>query len=253
MQYLNTLFQELTPEYGLGYSMGIVGGCLMLLLLVYPLKKRLGFIPLPFSTRFWFRIHMMLGVFGPLTIFAHSKLNLGSTNSSVAFWFMTTIMLSGLVGRYLYQKIHMGLYGRRKLLDDLLLQVDERVAAIASDGVRGEHLARKATYLRSLIPTHGSISNLITQRRKIRNTLKIVIESSLNSSTAQMSWLQRRRHNRQNRQQTELIHRVDRALGDCISFRLYEKLFSWWHVLHLPIFFAFLLATIVHIWAVHVY
>ena len=37
------------------------------------------------------------------------------------------------------------------------------------------------------------------------------------------------------------------------EFESYERLFSLWHVLHLPLFFMLLVAGIVHVIAVHVY
>jgi hypothetical protein len=37
------------------------------------------------------------------------------------------------------------------------------------------------------------------------------------------------------------------------EYQAYVSLFSWWHVLHLPLFFLLLIAGVVHIVAVHVY
>jgi len=37
------------------------------------------------------------------------------------------------------------------------------------------------------------------------------------------------------------------------EFQLYERIFSWWHVLHIPLFFMLLIAAIVHVVATSVY
>ena len=37
------------------------------------------------------------------------------------------------------------------------------------------------------------------------------------------------------------------------GLRVYERIFSLWHLLHLPLFLLLILATVVHIIAVHVY
>jgi hypothetical protein len=37
------------------------------------------------------------------------------------------------------------------------------------------------------------------------------------------------------------------------EYQAYVSLFSWWHILHLPLFFLLLIAGIVHVIAVHVY
>ncbi len=237
-------FYQLTPEYGTGYYLGIVGGSLMLLLLAYPLKKRARRAPLPFSARFWFRTHMQLGIVGPALIVLHSKLNLGSTNSTVAFVFMMTVMVSGLIGRFLYQKVHVSLYGRRRdlgrLLEELKQRIDERVTAglavpgsilnLASDNDQGA--------------IDESLSGLRTMRRELRAPGNLApgnatrrTAGSEHGEEEYLAWLRR----------------IDGQLAQCISLMTYERLFSWWHYLHIPIFFAFVLATVVHIVAVHLY
>ena len=38
-----------------------------------------------------------------------------------------------------------------------------------------------------------------------------------------------------------------------LEFDAYERLFSLWHVLHLPLFFMLVISGLVHVIAVHVY
>ena len=54
------------------------------------------------STRFWFALHMTLGIVGPLLIILHSTLAFGSLNATVAFASMALVATSGIVGRFLY-------------------------------------------------------------------------------------------------------------------------------------------------------
>jgi hypothetical protein len=44
-----------------------------------------------------------------------------------------------------------------------------------------------------------------------------------------------------------------RATRKVLEFHFYERLFSLWHVLHLPFFFMMLFSGIVHVVAVHMY
>ena len=71
-------------DEGLGYALGIVGTLLILFLLIYPLRKRFKWLKVLGNVRNWFRVHMILGVVGPLTILYHSNFMLGSVNSTVA-------------------------------------------------------------------------------------------------------------------------------------------------------------------------
>ena len=65
--------QHLTAESGVGYALGIVGSVMMLLLLLYPLRKKIKFMRHLGSVRHWFRVHMMLGILGPALILIHGN------------------------------------------------------------------------------------------------------------------------------------------------------------------------------------
>ena len=51
----------------------------------------------------------------------------------------------------------------------------------------------------------------------------------------------------------QYIRRRLQATRQVAEFESYEKLFSLWHMLHLPLFFLLLVAGIVHVISVHVY
>ena len=123
--------EYLTAETGTGYLLGIVGSVMMLVLLLYPLRKRFRFMANWGPISYWFRIHMMLGVVGPICILYHANFTLGSTNSSVALFSMLLVAGSGLIGRYLYVKIHYGLYGRRMNLKELIQELEEEKGGLA--------------------------------------------------------------------------------------------------------------------------
>ena len=102
----------INAEEGIGYWLGIIGGSVMLFLLLYPLRKRVRFLHMFGSTRQWFRLHMILGLVGPLMILYHCNFQLGSFNSKVALYCMLLVAGSGIIGKHFYAKIHNGLYGK---------------------------------------------------------------------------------------------------------------------------------------------
>src|SRR5882724_4116340 len=63
----------ITPERGLGYALGITGGSLMLLLLLYSARKHFRWLGFLGSVARWFRFHMVLGILGPICILYHSN------------------------------------------------------------------------------------------------------------------------------------------------------------------------------------
>ena len=86
MGWLNRTQAVWTAESGWGYWLGIVGGSMMLLLLLYPMRKRLHFMSKWLTVKFWFRLHMVFGVLGPVLIMMHSSYQLGSMNGRVALF-----------------------------------------------------------------------------------------------------------------------------------------------------------------------
>jgi len=113
------LERYITPQRGIGYWLGITGGSLMLLLLVYSARKRVSWLRWMGSIPAWFEFHMVLGVVGPLLILFHSNFSLGATNSNVALICMLLVAGSGVVGRYIYTRLHAHMDGNEDTLEQL--------------------------------------------------------------------------------------------------------------------------------------
>src|SRR3972149_3958430 len=73
----------IVAESGAGYALGIIGGVMMLLLLLYPLRKKASFMRNWGHVKYWFRAHMVMGILGPVFILFHANFRIGSTNSTV--------------------------------------------------------------------------------------------------------------------------------------------------------------------------
>ncbi len=117
--------REISAGDGVGYWLGIIGGTLMLALLLYSVRKRIPLLRNLGATRHWFRMHMTLGIVGPVIILYHSNFQVGSVNSQVALYCTLLVAASGVVGRYVYAKIHNGLYGSSSSLRELVRTVHE--------------------------------------------------------------------------------------------------------------------------------
>ena len=96
------------PEHGVGYWLGIGGATMMLVLLLYPCRKRLTFLRIFGPIRGWFRLHMLFGLLGPLLILYHCNFQVGSFNSKVALYCMLLGAGSGIIGRHFYARLHRG-------------------------------------------------------------------------------------------------------------------------------------------------
>lgn len=244
----------LSAETGTGYLLGIVGGSLMLILLLYPLSKRVAMLTRLIPIRYWFGIHMLFGIIGPLMILFHSNFHLGSINSSVAMICMLLVAGSGLIGRYIYTHIHHGLYGTRINIKELKQETENNHSELLSLYAMDEKLNKQLIKMEetALRPYPGLMTSLLhviylavnapRLKRKILRLLKNSHdENSENKNLADRKVV------------AQLVGRYTLALRKTAAFRVYERLFSLWHILHLPLFFMMIITAIIHIFAVHLY
>ncbi|MBE9567535.1 MAG: pyridine nucleotide-disulfide oxidoreductase [Proteobacteria bacterium] len=244
----------LTAETGTGYLLGIVGGSLLLVLLLYPLSKRIALLTRLIPIRYWFGIHMLLGVVGPVLILFHSNFQTGSTNSTIALVCMLLVAGSGVIGRYIYTSIHHGLYGTRVTLQELKQKTEDDHSEIlnlfAKDEKLNDHLTKMeeralrpyTSLTKSLLHVIYLAFNAPRFKRKILRLLK----SSYQENSGNENLPDRK-------EVAHLISHYTFALRRTAAFKVYERLFSLWHILHLPLFFLMIITAIVHIFAVHIY
>src|SRR3569832_1367738 len=86
---------------GLAVYCGLVGSGLMVLAAIYPIFRRNKIFRWIASNTMWFDFHMMAGTIGPMFIILHSWWKF-DTWVSAAFWSMVIVVISGVLGRYLY-------------------------------------------------------------------------------------------------------------------------------------------------------
>jgi hypothetical protein len=253
--------EYVTPDSGTGYWLGIYGSLAMLSLLVYSLRKRFKSMRLIGSIPFWFRTHMLLGIFGPVLILFHANFKLGALNSNVAFFAMLIVAISGVVGRYIYGKIHLGLHGRKAHVKELLAEAEAMRADLGQDmkaaAFVSQQLSAFSKGLENKVPRTalGSLRTgaIITARtRRFRHDVVTEARRLVRAEAkgARWSWSERRR--RQKRIEN-VVRRYAAAVRKAAELTFFERLFSLWHIFHLPLFFLMLLAGIVHVWAVHHY
>lgn len=243
----------LSAESGAGYALGIIGGSLMLVLLLYPLSKRVSLLTRLVPVRYWFGIHMLLGVLGPVFILFHSNFQLGSMNSNIALFSMLIVAGSGIIGRYIYTRIHLGLYGVSLSLADLKNETRGNHVAILRVYTLDDRLASKYETMEAvaLQPYTGIAASFWRMIRLGVTSRWLQWQSTRLVKTTACEDLENTGVERE--QMVRSIRRYMRTLRKTAGFQLYERLFSLWHILHTPLFFMMIITAVIHIFAVHLY
>jgi hypothetical protein len=245
----------ISPQTGLGYQLGIIGSLMMLALLLYPQRKRYANLEWLGQIGDLFRIHMVLGIVGPLLVVLHCNFQLGSINSNVALGAMLVVVASGIVGRYLYGHIHVGLYGRKAELKDLVHDADALKEIVGQDGDAAPILTAalsqfEAESLKAANPLNALRYGAAT--RQGRKALSQILLPLIERQAAAGRWPQSLKLARRD---AALLHLEQylAAIRKAAAFAVYERLFAIWHVLHMPMFFLLVFAAIAHVVAVHLY
>lgn len=100
------IVEQVTFRAGDQFSvwLGVGGTALMLVAAIYPAFRRVRVFRWLAANTMWFDIHLMAGLIGPLFVVLHSALRLGSW-VSIPFWTMMIVVVSGVMGRYLYSVV----------------------------------------------------------------------------------------------------------------------------------------------------
>ena len=268
--YPQKLYKPGEELFDFGYNLGLAGGVMMLILLLYPLRKRwklmanVGFLPT------WFKWHMLLGILGPLLIIFHSTYHFyipfihpqGSMNAAVAMYCMLLVSGSGTFGRFFYTKIHQGLYGKLTSLKELSQELEQTgdvksLLNFAPDvekkmdefRIRGESLSKIAGYgFANFIKIGFEAASLSRSLPREVHQIMLAQAREQNFTAQQMAGL-----DKMFREYREKITEYIRAARDTAQFHTYERLFSWWHVFHIPLVYMMVFSAFYHVYAVHAY
>ncbi len=244
----------------IGYNLGLVGGLMMLSLLLYPVRKRTRLMDRLGSMQAWFRYHQMAGIFGPLLVLFHSTFRIGSMNGRVALYAMILVAASGLVGRFLYRHIHRGMYGQHLSMRDA--EEDLKQSAEDVRSIFGEYpqiRAQLAEFRTSAFAHEPSLWKRLWRFATLKSRghrLSLSVRDGIKKAL-----IKAKRENRLTRHQRILAYQLAKqkcdafvdAICEAAQLSSWERLFSLWHVLHVPFLYLLLVSGIVHVIAVHMY
>ncbi len=243
-------------EEGVGYGLGIASAACILILLIYPIRKRIKWLSPIGSPRTWFLVHMSMGVAAPIAALYHCGFSLGSLNSRIALTSILVVSGSGLIGRFLYRKIYSDWSGKRLHLKksgqlkaatssdlEFLKLVNERLAKLDQLTQASRHS------LAASIRWHLRAGWVIRRERKA--LMEFCIRQLNRLARAKPMY---------RRERPRLMRALDAYLGErtlqirqMARVQVYERLFALWHVAHLPFFILLVISVIVHVFAVHLY
>lgn len=245
-----------TSASDFGYWLGVAGGSLMLVLLIYPLRKRFRSLAVLGPLKHWFRFHMFAGIGGPVIVLFHSTFRVGSFNAGIALASMLLVVASGLIGRFIYRKIHHGLYGSHATAAELQQSLQQQMASLRGALAGLPAIEREIGLFSALVSVQAQgnlqrglhFASLGWKRylasRRVHRAIAGYDLKVGDGDTATHAHL------------LALAKTIDdtlKAVQRTAQFSTYERLFSLWHVVHIPFLCLLVVTAIVHVVAVHAY
>lgn len=242
-----------------GYWLGVVGGSMMLLLLLYPLRKRVRSMRNWGSPKIWLWLHMLLGIGGPMLILLHCGFRAGSVNAAAALYSMCIVAGSGVLGRFLYVRINQGLVHEQRALATLRAQ-------LGFDGSRKSLLWFAEAAQSSLLVFETQalarvgagvnwlrlIAVLPLLSWRVRFQAQSMVRRELKAMAQAEHWSPAVLRSRSRAARLAVVSYLA-AVMRLALFSAWERLFALWHVAHIPFVALLLGAGVVHVWAVHAY
>lgn len=241
-----------TPEEGIGYMMGLIAGVMILLACTYSLGKHFKFFRMGGGMmKAWLRVHIAFGVIGPLLGVVHSTFTFHSINGGVVLISMLLVFLSGIMGRYLYSKVHYGLGGKRAQVKDVQNILNETVCSHSQDQLEAfkrNTLAASKSITRASwqLFWYGLNSRLL--RRRVVSRTRAELKTALKAKT-----LTRAQYKLELKQAKKQVNAYLTVLRKVAFFSFYERFFSFWRHAHVPLLYLLLLSGVAHVFYVHMY
>lgn len=230
----------LKPSGFIGQGLGVLGSFMMIVgVAIYMIRKRVRYFLHFGYLKNWLELHIFLCTLGPIFVLFHTAFKFGGI-VAVSFWSMTAVVLSGIVGRFLYVQIPHTIQGQIIGMDELnaqnenlshqLKEVYNFPASIFKEieeisSFKQHNSPKLKIGVLYLIKDFFGTKSVI---RKLKHELALAgVPKSQRKSIAKIV-------------KTKLV--FSRRIG---LLKTMQKFFRYWHVVHLP--FAILMFVIMFI------
>ena len=132
-RFFHPLHNTLKPSGFIGHGIGIIGSIMMILgVALYMVRKRVKKFSRIGILKHWLEFHIFLCSVGPLLILYHTAFKFGGL-VAVSFWSMLAVVISGVVGRFIYIQIPRNIQGNELDFNQLMKMNDDLYYRLRND------------------------------------------------------------------------------------------------------------------------
>ena len=233
-------YAEMKPSGIFSHGLGFIGATMITVgVALYSSRKRIRSLWNLGKLSSWLEFHIFLCLVGPVLVIYHTTFKAGGI-AAISLWTMLSVAASGIVGRFLYVMIPRNIKGN-ELSSQQINEEFDRIGAVLAESELGSRLLHNvdknfASIKRpeSFRETVSTYFFLINSKRRVRRSVRDLLSQS-DVSPAVARTLYKAASSR-----ASLIQRS-------IVMLQVEKLFFYWHAIHLPFSIIMFITLAVHI------
>jgi len=232
--------QSLKPSGVLGHGFGIIGSMMMMIgVASYMLRKRIHKMARLGLLKYWLEFHIFLCSLGPMLVLYHTAFKFGGL-VAVSFWSMVAVVISGVIGRYIYLQIPHTIEGGEMSLNEINQVKDELNKKLIVDYQLDEGVLDEILQAVKRRPDRSGSTMLKRSIAKFKFEIRIIKEVK---SILKQNYISGKNSNqvvRLIKNEISLNRKIDRLIT-------MKNLFGYWHVAHLPFALLMLVIMIIHV------
>ncbi len=209
-----------------GQGLGIIGTLMIFFgVTIYIARKRYNFLSKFIRLKYLLEFHIFLCTLGPILILFHTAFKFGGI-VSIAFWSMVAVVLSGVIGRFIYIQIPRTIEGRELSLNEVKnMKTDLTV-------VLSEKFKLDPTIIEQIISFTNKQNNS-SSKITSRHLRKVLLHTDLPKK-------ERRFIFKMIKNEKSLSRKIGRL-------ETMQRLFKYWHVAHMPFALIMLVIVVIHV------
>lgn len=239
-RFWSSLNNDLKPSGITGHGLGIFGSLMMTFgVITYMVRKRVRNFMRVGLLKHWLEFHIFLCTVGPILILYHTTFKFGGI-VAVSFWCMVFVVLSGVIGRFIYVQIPRSIRGEELTLKEL--------------SALNDSISEK---LRNLFNINGEVTSKIEKMfiepEDSKNALADLwfIFTTYFSGFTIFHKINIKKYGVKNSSEIKAVKKIIRdkiiITRKIKTLKTAQKLFGYWHAVHLPFAIIMFVIMIIHI------
>ncbi|MGE3759080.1 MAG: hypothetical protein AB7H97_15060 [Pseudobdellovibrionaceae bacterium] len=223
------------PGRTISLWLGWSGLTLMVVMNLYSMRKRFGFMQTWGKLPDWLNFHIFCGLMGPTLIFFHCGLNVRGV-VGISFWSMIVSLTSGIIGRYIFVQVS----GKKIEFEQLSNLALERL------NQSFENRKLDVTEAQKQLVLHRSLAFVGARKSEDNlNPFSVLLYSFLGDLRLLFSEVQVPSHWPSSARPRVAVYAINMRKAQFVDS--YKRLMGYWHTFHFPLTVFMYIAAVIHV------